>query len=249
VPEKTGGTDLGDKGKPRPSKRSLARQASEALAKQREAELSEAKRAKAAGEKPPTLTIAARAARARSIFECRARGWSWIETSEYVGLGVAQCENIMRQEGKGVDLLAQDPAEVVSDVLRGYQADRSMYLAVATQAADAGDLRIMMNALTGASQTQSKIIRLLTQLGRLPRDMGVMRQFMDFASIARAMDEYLMLVETGVQPLADAREFLGEIILKLSQGQAPDVPDVVQQSIQASMDEDMDEFLDVEIIE
>jgi hypothetical protein len=138
------------------------------------------------------LSVAEQFERNTRIVAMKARGKSWPQISEAVGVGVRQCQKIhkaYREEHR--TLRHHDPVSIVDELLEGYQAD----LADLTQVyEDADQSAAKVGAVKARREVRERITELLQAVGVLPHDLGTLRLELDaevvIAQFMAVMERY-----------------------------------------------------------
>ena len=136
-------------------------------------------------------------ARDNKIVAARMRGLSWTTIAGSFGLTERQCQHILADyRASHPRLRERDPVEILDDMLDAYTAaQEDLAMVAATTKHDAtkvGAIRTRLDAL--AAQTH-----LLTLVGVLPRDLGVLRHDIDVHAMAREMVAVLTKFEVPVE--------------------------------------------------
>lgn len=163
---------------------------------------------------PQPTSLAARAARDALIVARRAQGWSIAEMAEEAQLSQAQIKKILERERDAdveMALLRQDPVEIVENVLSERQRDYALYTHAAVEAAERGNLNALIGAINGRGTTSDRIVKLLQDTGKLPRELGTLRYVIDFRGIAREMVRKLEELEAGEAEIKQVKSFFAEL--------------------------------------
>ncbi len=128
---------------------------------------------------------------------------------EEVGLSADWVRRILReQETNGPpDLIREDPLDVVTGLLDGYQRDlRALMLMSLTTENEP----VALGAMKAAQDTRGRIIELLQHTGRLPRDLGTLAGVVQLRTLAAQLVDVLWQAEEGRATVRDAIEVIEE---------------------------------------
>jgi hypothetical protein len=153
------------------------------------------------------LTPAARIVRDGLIVRRRAQGWPLRAIAEEAGLSERHVTNIIKQAAQDSEtssLLKQDPIQVIEWALDEHQRTYDAYSSVA---ADAGNDQVLMQALRSREQSLDRIVKLLQATGKLPKELGTLRQVIDFRGIAQEMVRKIQELKAGTATVEEVEEF------------------------------------------
>lgn len=154
-------------------------------------------------------TAAGKAARNALIVARRAQGWTVPEIAEEVKLSEEQTKKILRdarRNGDEVGLLRADPVDLIEQVLAERQEDYIMFTHAALAAAENGQLNALIGAIRGRGETSDRIVKILQDTGKIPRELGVFRYIIDFRGIAKQMEAKLAELERAARDGAISEE-------------------------------------------
>jgi hypothetical protein len=145
----------------------------------------------------PRMNAREKTSRDNDIVAARMRGLSWATIAENYGLSERQCQTILEDyRASHPRLRERDPIEIVDDMLERYEAaQEELALVSATTKHDAtrvGAIRTRLAALEAQAN-------LLTLVGVLPRDLGVLRQDIDLHAMGDELVSVLNKFEVPIE--------------------------------------------------
>lgn len=163
---------------------------------------------------PQPKTAAGIAARNALIIARRTQNWTIKQIAEEAHLSMDQVKKISadaKAHGEEMSLLRQDPVDIIEQVLSERQTDYALYTQAAVAAAEKENINALIGALNGRGQTSDRIVKLLQDTGKLPRELGTMRYVIDFRGIAREMVSQLQALKAGKTEIEQVESFFREM--------------------------------------
>jgi hypothetical protein len=154
-------------------------------------------RAKQTVPKGPRLTAFERVMQASFIGIRRAQGATWTAVARDVGLSARRCQELHKQLLASQDqahTLKRDPTELIEWVLTEFESDLAAYT-LAAMSADTDSARV--GALNGRGKALERILALLQQTNRLPRNLGTITHIHDLKLFTRQVNVLLVGIERG----------------------------------------------------
>jgi len=163
-------------------------------------------RAKDAGATGARLSAAKQALRDSLIVTRKGQGFHTHAIAAEAGVSVRTVHRVLAErEAVGEALLDRDPIDVVKGLAAQLEASAADFEAMACAYADVNPAAAI-GAKKGADQAREKLLLLLQATGRLPRDMGRLRDLMDIRQVAEEMVEAVRDFRDGKIEAAEIEE-------------------------------------------
>jgi hypothetical protein len=199
-------------GKPKDAKVAASRKtaAAKSTAARRRAETA-AKKAESVGATGPRLSGPKLALRNSMILARHASGASWTEIAQEAGVDTRTCQRVVKQARNLPAPTSERPLQLIEDLTREMRASIGSYEAMAFGWAERNH-SASLGAKKAADEMRLKLIAVLADIGKLPRDLERFRSELELERIGEEILETLEAVADGREDASAARAWIESLL-------------------------------------